>query len=200
MDLLLGTQNRGKIAEIVRILSDVPGLNLHTFEDVPFSGVRETGATFAENARLKARQISLETGYLVLAEDSGLEVEALNGAPGVRTARYAGEGATNEDNIAKLLQALDGIEAREARFVCVAVLHGPNRRESMTEGELKGRIARSPRGGGGFGYDPVFIPDGHRETLAELSRDVKDRISHRRRALETLRRELMDDALAMGDD
>ena len=191
MRLLLGTRNRGKIAEIVRILSDVPRLELYTSEDVPFADVAETGSTFVENAHLKARQISSETGYPVLAEDSGLEVDALDGAPGIHTARFAGVTATIEANIAKLLTALDGVEDRSARFVCVAVLHRSDRDEIVTEGELRGRIARDAKGDGGFGYDPVFIPDGYGQTLAELGDEIKREISHRRRALDGIRDELL---------
>ena len=195
MQLLLGTRNRGKIAEIRRILADLSGLVLLTFEDVPFADVAETGATFADNARLKARQIATETGYPVLAEDSGLEVGALDGAPGVHTARYAGEGATDAANIAKLLAALDGVQDRSARFVCVAVLSWPDGSERLSEGELRGRIAHEPRGSAGFGYDPVFVPEGHQRTLAELGEHVKHEISHRRHALDAVRYELMSSSL-----
>ena len=200
MQLLLGTRNRGKIAEILHILADIPGLELLTVDDVPFADVAETGTTFVENARLKARQISTETGYPVLAEDAGLEVDALDGTPGVYTARYAGQNATTEANIAKLLAALDGVEDRSARFVCVAVLHQFKHDEIVTEGELRGRIAREASGDGGFGYDPVFMPDGHERTLAELGDDVKGEISHRRQALDAVRGELMQRLSAIDRD
>lgn len=189
MRLLLGTRNRGKIAEIQRILADISGLSLLTFEDVPFADVAETGSTFAENAHLKARQISTETGLSVLAEDAGLEVEALNGVPGVYTARFAGEGASDAANVSKLLRSLKGIDDRAARFACVAVLHHPSSDdEIVAEGELAGRIAHAPRGESGFGYDPVFVPYGYDQTLAELGEDVKGEISHRRDALDKMRR------------
>ena len=190
MRLLLGTRNRGKIAEIVRILSDIPRLELFTSEDVPFADVAETGATFVENAHLKARQISSETGYPVLAEDSGLEVDALDGAPGVHTARFAGGDASDQANIDKLLGLLDGIEARRARFVCAAVLRHADGQETIATGELRGQIAHRQRGQSGFGYDPVFIPDGYGQTLAELGDEVKREISHRRQALDALRQKM----------
>lgn len=192
MQLLLGTRNRGKIAEIFRILADVPGLELRTVDDVPFTEVAETGESFQANARLKASNVYTETGYPVLTEDAGLEVDALHGAPGIYTARFAGEGASDEANIAKLLDQLADVEDRTARFVCVAVLYaGPDRDEVVAEGNLHGTIAEARRGQSGFGYDPVFIPNGYERTLAELGEDVKAEISHRRRALDKVRRDLL---------
>jgi len=190
--LLIGTKNQGKIREILSILGDLPDVKLLTSAERPFSEVPETGETFQENALLKARSVSKETGLLVLAEDSGLEVEALKGAPGVRSARFAGGDATDEENIEKLLALLKDLpyEQRRARFVCVAVLHFPDEQEIIREGELQGQIAREPCGRYGFGYDPVFIPEGYDRTLAELGPAVKDEISHRRKALEQLREEL----------
>lgn len=191
--LLLGTKNHGKIRELTALLKDLPGLELVTYKEFPFSEVGEVGRTFRENALLKARQISLETGLPSLAEDSGLEVEALGGAPGIRSARFAGEKATDQENIAKLLRALEGVEGkgRRARFVCVAVLSLPGGEELIAEGELEGHIAYEPRGIHGFGYDPVFIPEGYEKTLGELGPAVKDKISHRKKALEQLKKELM---------
>lgn len=192
MKLLLGTQNRGKIAEITYILGDMAGLELLTFENVPFGDVAETGETFLENARLKASQIATETGLPVLAEDAGLEVAALDGAPGIYTARFARERASDDANVAKLLNELDGVENRAARFVCVAVLSaGANHGDVVAEGELRGEIASTKRGENGFGYDPVFVPEGYQATLAELGDDVKSEISHRRRALDEVGRELV---------
>jgi len=185
--VLLGTKNPGKIREILSILSDMSGVKLLTVEECPFSDVEEDGETFLENALIKARKISKETGLAVLAEDSGLEVTALGGAPGVRSARFAGEGAEDRDNIAKLLRLLEGVKNRSARFVCVAALHFPDGRELVAEGELGGRIAHEMRGESGFGYDPVFIPEGFEETLAELGPELKNELSHRRRALEKLK-------------
>lgn len=201
MKLLLGTRNRGKIAEITHILGDIAGLELLTFENVPFGDVAETGETFLENARLKASQIATETGRPVLAEDAGLEVDALDGAPGVYTARFAGEQASDDANIDKLLNELDGVENRAARFVCVAVLHiGVDHGEAVAEGELRGEIATTKRGESGFGYDPVFVPEGHQATLAELGDGVKSEISHRRRALDEVGRELVRLSSSAADD
>lgn len=191
MKILLGTKNVGKIDEISQIFSDVSGCEFLSYRERPFADVPETGAMFRENALLKARTISEQTGLAVLAEDSGLEVEALGGAPGVHSARFAGEGATDEQNIAKLLNELEGMEDRRARFVCVAVLALPDGREYIAQGELAGRIALRTRGTQGFGYDPVFIPEGYEQTLAELGPKIKNSISHRRRALERLKRPLL---------
>lgn len=192
MELLLGTQNPGKVRELCRILSDLRGVHLFTHRERPFREVPETGATFRENALLKARAISWETGLAVLAEDAGLEVGALDGAPGVRSARFAGEGASDEENVALLLKELADVEDRRARFVCVAALRLPDGSELLAQGELGGLIAHEPRGSRGFGYDPVFIPEGFDRTLAELGPAVKDRISHRRKALERLKQMLLD--------
>ncbi|MCS6936782.1 MAG: RdgB/HAM1 family non-canonical purine NTP pyrophosphatase [Candidatus Bipolaricaulota bacterium] len=186
MRLLLGTKNRGKIAEIRAILEEVPDIELLTVREQPFTDVPEDGETFEENARKKARAISQETGLAVLAEDSGLEVAALGGAPGVRSARFAGETKDDRANIAKLLELLTGVTDRRARFRCVAVLHFPDGREWIGEGTLDGQIALAPRGSAGFGYDPVFIPEGYEHTLAELGPQIKNQISHRRRALQAL--------------
>lgn len=190
MKLLLGTKNQGKLREILSLLVDIHNLELLTFRECPFEDVAETGKTFRENALLKARQISTATGLAVLTEDSGLEVEALHGAPGVQSARFAGAKATDQQNIQKLLKQLERIEERAARFVCIAVLRFPDGKELITEGKLRGHIAHEPRGTHGFGYDPVFIPEGYEKTLAELGPSVKDEISHRRRALEELKRQL----------
>lgn len=185
MELLLGTKNRGKIAEIKGILT-LPQVRLLTFEDHPFSDVVEEGNSCLENARMKARGICKETGLAVLAEDSGLEVEALDNRPGVRSSRFAHENATDEENVAKLLKLLQGVSDRRARFRTVAVLRFPQGHELVAEGELQGEIALEPRGKSGFGYDPLFIPEGFAKTLAELGPEIKNRISHRRRALEKL--------------
>lgn len=192
MRLLLGTKNRGKIREIREILLSLglglprSQLELLTFEEVPFSDVAEEGASLEENALLKARRIAEETGLAVLAEDSGLEVLALGGRPGALSSRFAGAGATDAERIAKLLSLLQGVDDRRARFRAVVALHFPDGREFSAEGELWGEIAREARGASGFGYDPVFIPEGFSETLAELGPKVKNKISHRRRALERL--------------
>lgn len=185
MTILLGTKNRGKIREVVEIFT-LPNVKLLTFEDCPFSDVAEEGSSFRENALLKARGISAETGLPVLAEDSGLEVAALDGGPGVRSSRFAHDHATDEENIAKLLELLQGVGDRRAQFHTVAVIRFPEGEELIAEGGLQGEIALEPQGESGFGYDPVFIPAGFTETLAELGPEIKNKISHRRRALEKL--------------
>jgi len=181
--LLLGTRNRGKIAELRSLLSDLPDVELLTFEDLPFSEVEETGETFLDNALLKARSIVKETGLPVLAEDAGLEVFYLGGEPGVRSARYAGDGHDYSANNALLLERLRGVEDRRARFITVAVLILPDHQVFVTTGTLSGTIAHAPAGDGGFGYDPIFIPERMSRTLAEISLDEKNRISHRMRAM-----------------
>jgi len=152
--------------------------------------VDENAGTFAGNALIKARALRklAPTGAWVLADDSGLEVQALGGAPGVYSARYAGVGAKDGANTEKLLRALEIIPdaARAARFVCMLALLGPGGEEKIFEGECRGRIGRELAGGGGFGYDPVFFPDGFEKTFAELGDDVKNKISHRGRALQKL--------------
>ncbi len=187
MLLLLGTKNTHKIREITEILSDLSNIRLLTFRECSFSEIAEDGQTFAENARKKAHQICAQTGLPVLAEDSGLEVDALGGAPGVHSARFAGPHNDSRANITKLLELLKDTEDRRARFRCVAVLVFPDGEEFLSEGVLEGQIAQAPRGSEGFGYDPVFIPQGYTQTLAELGPQIKNRISHRRRALEGLR-------------
>ena len=194
MRLLLGTKNSNKIREIKEMCAAFPDLELLTFSECPFSDVLEDGKTFEENARKKARQICAETGLPVLAEDSGLEVFALGGAPGVQSARFAGPHKDDQANIEKLLRLLQDSTDRRARFRCVAVLAFPNGEECVSEGMLEGKIAHAPSGAWGFGYDPIFIPDGYTQTLAELGPQIKNKISHRRRAVEGLMRWLQQRA------
>jgi len=151
--------------------------------------VEETGDTLEQNARLKAVALCEATGLPALADDTGLEVAALGGAPGVRSARYAGEGASYADNVAALLRAMDGLdgERRRARFATVAIARWPDGREVAAFGEVDGVIITEPRGDGGFGYDPVFVPlEGDGRTFAEMAPDEKHGVSHRGRALRTL--------------
>ncbi|HHE51597.1 MAG TPA: RdgB/HAM1 family non-canonical purine NTP pyrophosphatase [Candidatus Acetothermia bacterium] len=192
MILLLGTRNAGKIRELKELLADVRGLELLSFFDIPFSEVEENGRTFTENALLKARAISKETALSVLADDAGLVVDALNGEPGVRSARYSGEPVDYARNSALLLERMRGITAREAHFTIVVALHLVDGREYVREGVLPGRIAESPAGSEGFGYDPLFIPDGSTRTLAQMSFEEKNRISHRRQAIERIKEVLVD--------
>jgi len=195
--LLLGTKNEGKIAEAMELLAE-PGLELLTFSDRPFSDVEETGDTFLANALLKARFVCEETGLAVLAEDAGLEVAHLAGAPGVRSARFSGEPVNTARNNDLLLETLRGVEDRRARFVAVAALQLPDGQSFVTTGILRGAITKRWIGEGGFGYDPLFLPDGHAKTLAEMSLREKNRISHRKRALMRMRPILVD-LLATGE-
>lgn len=181
LELLVATSNPGKIRELEDLLQDLP-IALHGLREFPhLADVEETGATFAENAILKARAYAGETGLYALSDDSGLAVDALGGAPGVYSARYGGPGATDEDRIGKLLGELEMIGGdRAAQFVCVMALAAPTGTiVRVEEGVCRGAIARAPRGANGFGYDPVFVPAGYDETFGELSVDVKRRISHR---------------------
>jgi XTP/dITP diphosphohydrolase len=195
MKLVVGTNNAGKIRELNELLTDLPVeiFGLSRFENV--SDVEETGATFAENAILKANSYALQTGFWALSDDSGLEVEALGGAPGVFSARYAGENAGDKERIAKLLAELAGTndESRRARFVCaMAIADEKGEIKFLAEGICEGRIARRPHGVNGFGYDPIFVPDGYEQTFGELSSTVKGEISHRARAIKKIIRFLRD--------
>jgi XTP/dITP diphosphohydrolase len=189
--VLLATGNRKKAAEIVAILREGEGpvtefASLANFPDLP--EVVEDGDTFLANARKKAHPAAKETGLPTLGEDSGLEVDALGGAPGIYSARYAGEDAADGDNSRKLLEEMRDVPAgkRGARYRCVAVLAWPDGREVTADGSCEGEIAREPRGDGGFGYDPVFLL-GDGRMMAELTPEEKDAISHRGRALRKLR-------------
>lgn len=188
--ILLGSKNPDKIGEVKAILGDVA--QWLTIEQHPFANVEEDGETIEDNARKKASSICKETQLVVLAEDTGLEVDALHGAPGVFSARYAGEEASYEDNVAKLLGELRGQAKRRARFRCVCIVCFPDGRELLAQGQLPGAILTAPRGRGGFGYDPVFLPDGFSKTLAELPSSTKNHISHRARALNAMRLKLAE--------
>jgi len=195
--VLIGTRNPHKLVEIMRILGEIPGIEWVTFRERPFPEVPEEGATLEENARLKAVMISQGSGLPTLAEDSGLEVVTLGGAPGVRSARFSGEEKNWQANNEKLLALLSEARDRRARFRAVAALALPDGRLWLREGVLEGTIATRARGKGGFGYDPVFVPEGETRTLGEMAPEEKDRISHRRRALERMRPLLS--ALARGE-
>ncbi|MDO3379287.1 XTP/dITP diphosphatase [Geoalkalibacter halelectricus] len=185
MELLVATRNAGKLKEIKRLFSEV-GIEAVGLENFPeLADVEEDGATFAVNAEKKARTIAAQTGRVTLADDSGLEVEALGGAPGVFSARFAGAGAGDADNNRKLLIELAGVpeEKRRAAFRCVMAYCTPQGACRFFEGTLPGRIIHEPRGGHGFGYDPLFLIPEYGKTLAELPLDVKNRISHRGQAL-----------------
>jgi len=182
--LLIATHNTGKKAEYAGLLQGLD-LELITLAELEVGLViAEDGATFAQNALLKARGYAAATGLLTLADDSGLEVDALGGAPGVHTARYGGEGLSDEERYWLLLQNLKGVpdERRGARFRCVIALAWPNGHTELAEGNCEGRIAHEPRGEGGFGYDPIFYLPEFGCAMAELPAEVKNRISHRARA------------------
>ncbi len=184
MRLVLATQNSGKVREMAESLSSL-GLEVVGLAEMAFSQADETGATFEENARLKALSAAKGSGLWALAEDSGLEVDALDGAPGVYSARFAGDDATDEENNEKLLQALANVprEERGAQFRCVMVLVSPHGRTWTAEGTCVGYITHEPRGVNGFGYDPLFVPEAEERTFAQMGLDEKKRISHRARAL-----------------
>jgi len=180
--LLLATFNQGKRRELRQLVAELPLLicDLNSFPSI--RPVPETGETFLENARLKAIGYSRQTRLLTLADDSGLEVDALGGAPGVRSARYSHEGAADADRTSKLLSELSGVRAgqRTARFVSVIAIAGEDGQIiHVSKGTCEGRVAEAPKGLGGFGYDPIFIPEGLDQTFAELQTEVKNRISHR---------------------
>jgi XTP/dITP diphosphohydrolase len=186
--LALASSNKGKLREIAALLEPL-GLVVKTAAELGFTEeVEETGTTFAENARLKACAVARALGVAALADDSGLAVDALNGAPGVYSARYAGPGATDADRSAKLLAELVRVpaEQRGAAFICVMACCRPDGQAIFSEGRLQGRIAVEPRGENGFGYDPVLELPGRGVTVAMLSAEDKNAISHRGRALRDL--------------
>jgi XTP/dITP diphosphohydrolase len=212
LPLVLATRNADKAREIVEIfvaLADIP-LIAYSIDGIAFlvdvpdrilasvaalptlaaaADVEETGSTLEENARIKARALADAFGLLAVADDTGLEVDALHGAPGVYSARYAGEHASSADNVAKLLSELEGVypSLRTARFATVAIARGPDGREVVARGEVEGLIAAVPRGEGGFGYDPVFVPlEGDGRSFAEVTPEEKHSVSHRGRAFRAL--------------
>ncbi len=186
MRILLATMNAGKLREYERLLAGVPGLELETMASLsaPIEVVEDRD-TFHGNALKKATEIAKVAGVICLADDSGLEVDFLGGRPGVHSARFAGERASDEQNNAKLLDALrDTADSqRTARFRCAIVVVNPTGQElAAVDGVCEGRIAREASGAHGFGYDPLFVPDGHSETMAELGPETKNQISHRAEA------------------
>jgi XTP/dITP diphosphohydrolase len=180
---VVASKNPDKIAEIESVLESV-GLDIEIVRGLEWPDVEETGETLEENALLKARAVASATGLPAVADDTGLEVRALDGAPGVRTGRYAGPGATYEDNVARLLRELDGVVDRRATFRTVVALVDPEGGQIVSEGVLDGQIVHAPRGKFGFGYDPVFEVEGR--TLAEMVMTAKNHFSHRARALRSL--------------
>lgn len=183
MELVVSTRNPQKLEEIRRVLDEfsIRVVGLDGFPSVV--EIVEDGRTFAENAIKKAVTVALAVKRWVLADDSGLEVFALGGAPGVLSARFAGEPVSYQANNQKLLRLLEGVQDRRARFRCVIALSSPSGRYRTVEGTCEGTIIHECRGTGGFGYDPLFVPEGHSSTFAELPPSVKDSLSHRGRAL-----------------
>ena len=183
--IVMASRNQHKVRELARVLAP------HALDPLPDSVALppEDGTTFTENALLKARAVAAATGGPALADDSGIVVEALGGAPGVWSARYAGEDATDEQNLDKLLAEMRGKADRRAAYVCMLAMIGADGSERLFEGRCEGQLALAPRGTGGFGYDPAFLPDdldGRERTMAELEPGEKDAISHRGRAARAL--------------
>jgi XTP/dITP diphosphohydrolase len=192
--VVLASANPGKRREFAALLAPL-GMELLLQSALGIASVEETGTSFEANALLKARHAARLSGLPALADDSGLEVDALDGRPGVRSARYAGEAATDQDNNAKLLAELAGIPAsrRSARYQCVLALvrSAEDPAPRLAQGSWEGQIALAPAGTGGFGYDPLFVPRGFEQTVAQLPSEVKNRLSHRAMALALLARELV---------
>ena len=195
-EVVIATRNEGKLREIRDILApwSLKILSLKDFPGIP--EIIEDGSTFAENAAKKAREVARQTGRLAIADDSGLVVDALQGRPGVFSSRYGGEKATDEERFQKLLAEMTGIPEgkRQAAFVCAIALATPQGKVELLEGRCRGQIAFAPRGEHGFGYDPIFFLPELGKTMAELDPELKNRISHRARALEKLK-ELLPELL-----
>jgi XTP/dITP diphosphohydrolase len=191
--LAVASKNAHKLREIARICADWP-VSWLTVESThePWPDVEEPHDTYRENALAKADEVAASFGVPAVADDSGIEVDALGGAPGPRSARFAGEDATDEQNLDELLRAVENVPGsdRTARYRCVAVVAWPDGREIWAEGVCEGRLDLSPRGSRGFGYDPAFVPEGLDRTMAELEDEEKDRISHRGRAFRALREQI----------
>ncbi|MEV0582298.1 RdgB/HAM1 family non-canonical purine NTP pyrophosphatase [Nonomuraea sp. NPDC050310] len=186
MRIVLATRNAGKIAELRRILAGFDIVGLEEFPEI--GDIPETGLTFAENALIKAHAVARASGLPAVADDSGLCVDALNGMPGVFSARWSGKHGDDQGNLDLLLAQISDVAAehRGGRFVCAAALALPSGEERVVEGVLEGEVIFAPRGSGGFGYDPIFVPEGESRTTAELTAAEKDAISHRGRAFRAL--------------
>jgi XTP/dITP diphosphohydrolase len=187
--VLLATRNEHKLAELRRIVADLADAEIVGLDDVaPYPELPETGATFAENALIKAREGARQTGLVTIADDSGLAVDALNGMPGVLSARWSGHAKDDQANLELVLAQVSDVpdERLGAAFQCAAALVTPAGLEHVERGTMTGHLIRVPRGVNGFGYDPIFVPEGYVVTSAELSDEAKDAISHRGRALRAL--------------
>lgn len=186
IEVIVATTNQAKVGEIAAIWPR-KDVKLTSLPDLPdFPRVVEDGETFRDNAVKKACALAEATGKVTIADDSGLEVDALGGQPGVLSARFSGEGATDRANNEKLLSLMEGLppEMRRARFVCAMALAGPDGLIGVVEGRCEGSVAEEERGTNGFGYDPVFVMQGYQKTFAELGQSTKNRVSHRARAIE----------------
>lgn len=198
LKLIIATNNKGKFREICQLLSH-PSFHFLSLDEAFGSKgkkveVIEDGVTFEENALKKAKEIAILSDCYAISDDSGLEVDVLDGEPGVHSAVFAGASATDEENVNKLLSLLHDMphEKRRARFRCVAAFYSPEGLYFTADGVCDGRITEKPRGSDGFGYDPVFIPDGYDRTFAELPISIKNRVSHRGKAFTRLRRKIID--------
>lgn len=202
--LVVASHNRAKVREIADILrAEGLGLDVRGLHELPEIELPpERGETFAANAVAKAKHAAAAAGAAAVADDSGLEVEALGGEPGIKSARYLGAEASDEDRCRKILDLLEGVpeHRRRARFRCAAAYAEPGGEVLLAEGGCQGRIARGPRGAGGFGYDPIFVPDGDTRTTAELTVEQKHAISHRGRAFRLLARLIREHLDAAGSD
>ena len=187
--VIVASSNAGKLAELTALLAPL-GFDLTPQQELGIESPPETGATFLDNALIKARHAAVARGLPAIADDSGIEVDALGNAPGVRSARFAGEGAADEENLRKLLKEMRAVPAarRGARYRCVIayVRDAADQEPIIAEGAWEGSIAQVPRGAGGFGYDPIFVPAGSERTAAELAPSEKNAVSHRARALRAL--------------
>lgn len=186
MIVIAATKNKGKIREIQSILGELDMKVISQEEAGINVDIEETGTTFEENALIKARAVAMLTDEAVIADDSGLCVNCLDGRPGIYSARYAGENASDADRVNKLLEEIGGAVDRRAKFVCAVAMIFPEGREITATGEVEGEITSEPRGENGFGYDPVFMPTELKKTFAEARDEEKNNISHRKRALERL--------------
>jgi len=191
MEIVIASKNTGKINEIKSFCTDLENIKWLTFKDFKdFPDINEEGNSFLENARIKARDISLYTGKIALADDSGLEVDFLEGRPGVRSSRYSGENSTDKQNRDRLLEEMKEVKElsrRTARFVCYMVLYDPEKGVLFeTRGICEGFIGFKEKGSGGFGYDCIFIPSGYNKTMAQLTQAEKNNISHRGKALRAM--------------
>lgn len=190
MELWIATGNKGKLQEYQILMGSIEGIKVHSQNELPsFTTRPEDGKTFEENARIKSKTLrAVKNTVWVLGEDSGLEVEGLNNLPGIHSARYAGPKASDSENVSKLLKmmALKPMANRNAKFICSVVLYTPTGEEWVIRGEMKGKIATKPAGLHGFGYDPVFIPEGQDKTLAELGGGYKNQHSHRAMAIKAI--------------